>query len=77
MRTISVIIPVYNTEPYMSRCARSLFGQTLLDDIEFLFIDECVLNHSFDVHAYKALYIKAVSQGYDIVSYNYRIGNNT
>jgi glycosyltransferase involved in cell wall biosynthesis len=37
---ISVIIPIYNVAPYMERCARSLFEQTL-DDIEYLFIDDC------------------------------------
>lgn len=32
----------------MARCARSLFGQTL-DDIEFLFIDDCSPDRSIDV----------------------------
>lgn len=39
MPAVSVIIPVYNTEPYMARCARSLFGQTL-EDLEFIFVDD-------------------------------------
>ena len=37
---VSVIIPVYNAEPYIARCARSLFSQTL-DNIEYIFIDDC------------------------------------
>ena len=48
MPAVSVIIPVYKVEPYMARCARSLFGQTL-EDIEFLFIDDCSPDHSIDV----------------------------
>lgn len=48
MPAVSVIIPVYKVEPYMARCARSLFGQTL-DDIEFLFIDDCSPDRSIDV----------------------------
>lgn len=34
---VSVIVPIYHSEPYLSRCCRSLFCQTL-DDIEYLFI---------------------------------------
>ena len=40
MPAISVIIPVYNVEQYIERCVRSLFSQTL-EDIEFIFIDDC------------------------------------
>ena len=36
MPKVSVIVPVYNVAPYMERCARSLFGQTL-EDMEFIF----------------------------------------
>ena len=45
---LSVIVPVYNAEPYIERCARSLFGQSL-DDIEFIFIDDCSLDASMDI----------------------------
>lgn len=45
MPAVSVIIPVYDVEPYMARCARSLFQQTL-EDIEFLFMDDCSPDHS-------------------------------
>lgn len=37
---VSVIVPVYNVEAYITRCARSLFEQTLLTDIEFVFVDD-------------------------------------
>ena len=45
---ISVIIPVYGVEKYIERCARSLFEQTL-DDIEYLFIDDCTPDKSIEV----------------------------
>ncbi len=45
---VSVIIPVYGVEKYIERCARSLFEQTL-DDIEYLFIDDCSTDGSIDV----------------------------
>lgn len=48
MPAVSVIIPIYKVEPYMARCARSLFGQTL-EDIEFLFVDDCTPDRSIDI----------------------------
>ena len=48
MPAVSVIIPVYKVEPYMARCARSLFSQTL-KDIEYVFIDDCTPDRSMDV----------------------------
>ncbi len=48
MPKVSVIVPVYGVEKYIERCARSLFEQTL-DDIEFLFIDDCSLDKSVEI----------------------------
>ncbi len=48
MPKVSVIIPVYGVEQYIERCARSLFEQKL-DDIEYLFIDDCTQDHSIDI----------------------------
>lgn len=39
MSKISVIVPIYNVEQYVVRCAESLFAQTL-DDIEYIFVDD-------------------------------------
>lgn len=47
MPKVSVIIPVYGVEKYIERCARSLFEQTL-DDIEYLFIDDCTPDKSVE-----------------------------
>ena len=48
MPKVSVIIPVYAVEKYIERCARSLFEQTL-DDIEYLFIDDCTPDRSIEI----------------------------
>lgn len=48
MPKVSVIIPVYGAEKYIERCARSLFEQTL-DDIEYLFIDDCTPDKSVEI----------------------------
>jgi len=48
MPTISVIVPIYGVEQYIGRCARSLFAQTL-DDIEFIFIDDCTPDRSVEL----------------------------
>lgn len=45
---VSVIIPIYNVERYIGRCARSLFEQTL-DNIEYIFVDDCSPDHSIAV----------------------------
>ena len=47
MAKVSVIIPVYNVEQYMERCANCLFGQTL-SDLEYIFIDDCSPDHSIE-----------------------------
>lgn len=48
MYAISIIIPIYNSEPFIERCASSLLEQTL-DSIEFVFIDDCSPDRSIDL----------------------------
>lgn len=48
MPAVSIIVPVYNVEPYMARCVRSLFGQTL-QDVEYIFVDDCTPDRSIEV----------------------------
>ena len=48
MYKISVVIPIYKVEEYIEKCCRSLFGQTL-DDIEYVFVDDCSPDRSIDV----------------------------
>ena len=39
MTRVSLIVPVYGVEPYITACARSLFSQTY-PDIRFIFVDD-------------------------------------
>lgn len=48
MPKVSVIVPVFGTEKYIERCARSLFEQTL-DDMEFIFVDDCSPDNAIGV----------------------------
>lgn len=45
---VSIIIPVYNVEPWIERCVHSLFTQTL-DDIEYIFVDDCSPDDSVNI----------------------------
>lgn len=45
---VSIIIPIYGVEPYIERCARSLFQQTL-DDIEYIFVNDCTPDKSMEI----------------------------
>ncbi len=48
MPQVSVIIPVYNVEPYIRNCMDSLMNQTL-EDIEFICIDDCSTDNSLAI----------------------------
>lgn len=48
MPKVSVICIVYNAAPFIERCARSLFEQTL-EDIEYIFVDDCTPDNSFEI----------------------------
>lgn len=45
MAKVSIIVPVYNVEPYLRRCLDSLVNQTL-NDIEILVINDSSLDNS-------------------------------
>ena len=46
---VSVIIPIYNVEQYIERCARSLMEQTMKDGIEFIFVNDCTPDKSVQI----------------------------
>ena len=48
MPKVSVIVPIYNVEQYIERCAHSLFSQTL-NSIEYIFVDDCSPDKSIDI----------------------------
>lgn len=48
MSTLSVIVPVYNTEKYLPKCIESLLAQTL-KDIELIFVNDCSPDNSINI----------------------------
>ena len=40
MYKVSILVPIYNVERYIERCARSLFEQTYTN-LEYVFVDDC------------------------------------
>lgn len=45
---VSILVPIYNVEAYIERCARSLFEQTF-QSIEYIFIDDCSPDNSLQI----------------------------
>ena len=45
---VSVIIPIYNVERFISHCAESLFRQTL-QEVEFIFVNDASPDSSMDI----------------------------
>lgn len=46
--SLSIVVPVYKSERFIKRCVCSLFEQ-ILQDIEFIFIDDYSLDRSIDI----------------------------
>lgn len=42
---VSILVPIYGTELYIEKCARTLFEQTY-DNIEFIFVNDCTRDNS-------------------------------
>jgi len=45
---VSVVVPFFNVEHFIERCARSLFEQTL-KDLEFIFVNDCSTDNTEDI----------------------------
>jgi Glycosyltransferases involved in cell wall biogenesis len=48
MKTVSVIMPIYNGEEYLSRSLEGLAAQTL-QDMEYVLIDDCSSDGSYEI----------------------------
>ena len=48
MPKISVIVPIYNCEKYVSRCIESIMNQTF-HDLEIILIDDCSQDKSVEI----------------------------
>lgn len=48
MYKLSVVVPIYNVEAYIERCATSLFEQTL-SSVEFIFVNDKTPDRSIDI----------------------------
>ena len=56
---VSIIVPVYNVEPYIEQCCRSVFEQTY-DNCEFIFVDDCGSDRSMEI-------LYGLSKGYSLL----------
>lgn len=63
---ISLIIPIYNVENTIERCAKSIFTQTISDSIEYIFIDDKSPDHSISL-------LESYIQSNGFSSLNYKI----
>lgn len=48
MYKVSILVPIYQVEPYIERCARSLFEQTY-PDLEYVFVNDCTPDNSIAI----------------------------
>lgn len=49
MTNISIVIPVYNVEPYIKECLESVQHQTMTDGVECILVDDCGTDKSVEI----------------------------
>ena len=66
---VSILVPIYNVEKYIERCAVSLFEQTY-ENIEYVFVNDCTPDGSIQV-------LEQVMKRYPLREKSTRIINHT
>ena len=46
---VSIIIPVYNVEPYIEECLQSVANQTMTEGVECIIVDDCGQDNSMEI----------------------------
>lgn len=46
---ISIVIPMYNVEPYIEECLQSVADQTMTDGVECILVDDCGKDRSLEI----------------------------
>ena len=46
---ISIIIPIYNVEPYIEECLQSVASQTMTEGVECILVDDCGTDKSMEI----------------------------
>ena len=72
---ITVIVPIYNTEKYIRQCAKSLFSQTLLEGVEFLFINDGSSDNSI-FEPYKKEMMESILKNNIMLKLTYKIDDS-
>ena len=49
MTKVSIIIPVYNVEPYIEECLLSVSSQTMTEGVECIIVDDCGKDNSMSI----------------------------
>lgn len=56
--SVSIIVPIYNVEPYVEACVRSVMSQTYRGSIECIMVDDCGSDGSAQI-------VEKIIEGYD------------
>lgn len=46
---VSIIVPIYNVEPYVEACLQSVANQTMTDGLECIIVDDCGTDQSMQI----------------------------
>lgn len=49
MVNVSIIIPIYNVEPFIEECVNSVLNQTMTENIECILVDDCSYDKSAQI----------------------------